>query len=262
MTRRRQPRSGWCLASRRLPANPAGHVNLAGGRTWKNCGISCWASMPTRPRRRGCSRNGASSRKRPPDSDEISRREDEILNIFVDICSLFRRKPSVHDLAGGEAPSTEAYLFSYSRMLETHGEGLPPAFVEALRRTLAHYGVTDAGPLARTGRELALDLQVAPTGGAASGAYSGLAGTASGRASTPLRRTRTNRSVCCLTGSLPSPAGCFPPSATSPANCAIAASSRRCLSRHVNRSTRKPKITSPILPPIRRPRTGARELTR
>ena len=77
----------------------------------------------------------------PADSDEIRRREDEVLNIFVDICSLFRRKPSVHDPASGEAPSTEAYLFSYSRMLETHGEGLPPAFVEALRRTLAHYGV-------------------------------------------------------------------------------------------------------------------------
>ena len=77
----------------------------------------------------------------PADSDEIVRREDEILNIFVDICSLFRRKPSVQDPAAGEAPSTEAYLFSYSRMIETHGEGLPPAFVDALRRTLAHYGV-------------------------------------------------------------------------------------------------------------------------
>jgi acetyl-CoA carboxylase carboxyltransferase component len=80
-------------------------------------------------------------RESPADSDEITRREDEILNIFVDICSLFRRKPSVQDSAGGEAPSTEAYLFSYSRMLETHGEGLPPAFMDALRRTLTHYGV-------------------------------------------------------------------------------------------------------------------------
>ena len=77
----------------------------------------------------------------PEDSEEIRRREDEVLNIFVDICSLFRRKPSEHDLAGSEAPSTEAYLFSYSRMLETQGEGLPPAFMKALRRTLAHYGV-------------------------------------------------------------------------------------------------------------------------
>ena len=77
----------------------------------------------------------------PEDSDKLIRREDEILNIFVDICSLFRRKPGVNDPTGGEAPSTEAYLFSYSRMLETHGEGLPPAFMDALRRTLAHYGV-------------------------------------------------------------------------------------------------------------------------
>ncbi len=75
------------------------------------------------------------------DSDEIRRREDEVLNIFVDICSLFRRKPSEHDFAGSEAPSTEAYLFSYLRMLETQGEGLPPAFMKALRRALAHYGV-------------------------------------------------------------------------------------------------------------------------
>ena len=59
----------------------------------------------------------------------------------MDICSLFRRKPSEHDPAGSEAPSTEAYLFSYLRMLETQGEGLPPAFMEALRRALAHYGV-------------------------------------------------------------------------------------------------------------------------
>ncbi len=77
----------------------------------------------------------------PVDSSEVIRREDEILSIFVDICSLFRRNPGMHDPAGGEAPSTEAYLFSYSRMLETQGEGLPPAFVEALQRTLAHYGV-------------------------------------------------------------------------------------------------------------------------
>jgi acetyl/propionyl-CoA carboxylase alpha subunit/acetyl-CoA carboxylase carboxyltransferase component len=77
----------------------------------------------------------------PADSDEIRQGEDEILNIFVDICSLFQRQPAVDDLTGGEAPTAEAYLFSYLRMLETRGEGLPPAFVEALRRALAHYGV-------------------------------------------------------------------------------------------------------------------------
>jgi acetyl-CoA carboxylase carboxyltransferase component len=77
----------------------------------------------------------------PVESDEIRESEDEILNIFVDICSLFQRDPEVNHRASGEEPSAEAYLFSYLRMLETRGEGLPPAFVNSLRRALAHYGV-------------------------------------------------------------------------------------------------------------------------
>jgi acetyl/propionyl-CoA carboxylase alpha subunit/acetyl-CoA carboxylase carboxyltransferase component len=77
----------------------------------------------------------------PVDSDEIRQREDEILNIFVDVCSLFQRDPEVNHRARGEEPSAEAYLFSYLRMLETRGEGLPPTFVNALQRALAHYGV-------------------------------------------------------------------------------------------------------------------------
>ncbi len=77
----------------------------------------------------------------PVDSDEIRQCEDEILNIFVDIRSLFQREPEVNHRASGEEPTTEAYLFSYLRMLETCGQGLPPAFVSALRRALAHYGV-------------------------------------------------------------------------------------------------------------------------
>ncbi|HXR16359.1 MAG TPA: carboxyl transferase domain-containing protein [Terriglobales bacterium] len=77
----------------------------------------------------------------PVDSDEIRQSEDEILNIFVDICSLFQREPEVNHRASAEEPSAEAYLFSYLRMLETRGHGLPPAFVGALQRALAHYGV-------------------------------------------------------------------------------------------------------------------------
>ena len=77
----------------------------------------------------------------PVESEEIRQREDEILNIFVDICSLFQRQPEVNHRASGEEPSAEVYLFSYLRMLETRGAGLPPAFVSALQRALAHYGV-------------------------------------------------------------------------------------------------------------------------
>ena len=77
----------------------------------------------------------------PEESDEIRRGEDEILSIFVDRCSLFQRQPEVDGSTGGEAPSSEVYLFSYLRMLETQGEKLPATFVDALRRVLAHYGV-------------------------------------------------------------------------------------------------------------------------
>ena len=79
----------------------------------------------------------------PADSDQITQDEDEILNIFVDICSLFQREPEVNHRQAGEEPSAEAYLFSYLRMVETGGEGLPAYFVESLRRALAHYGVTE-----------------------------------------------------------------------------------------------------------------------
>jgi len=69
----------------------------------------------------------------------IYAREDEILGVFVDICSLFRTNPKLTEDA--EAPSTEAYLFSFLRMLDTHGGGLPEDFLSALQRTLAHYGI-------------------------------------------------------------------------------------------------------------------------
>jgi acetyl/propionyl-CoA carboxylase alpha subunit/acetyl-CoA carboxylase carboxyltransferase component len=72
---------------------------------------------------------------------EVCDTEDEILNIFVDICSLFQRGPEVNHRASGEEPSPEVHLFSYLRMLETSGEGLPSTFVTALRLALSHYGV-------------------------------------------------------------------------------------------------------------------------
>ncbi len=77
----------------------------------------------------------------PADSEEIRQQEDEILSIFVDLCSLFKRQPEVNRQVSGEEPSAEAYLFSYLRMIDTRGEGLPTSFVASLQRALAHYGV-------------------------------------------------------------------------------------------------------------------------
>lgn len=78
----------------------------------------------------------------PADSEEIRKCEDNILNIFTDICSLFQREPEVLHQRPGEEPSAEACLFTYLRMPSADGEALPHYFVDALRRALAHYGVT------------------------------------------------------------------------------------------------------------------------
>lgn len=75
------------------------------------------------------------------DLADITKSEDEIVQIFVDICDLFQREPKVEDASSGEAPTSEACLFAYLRMLDTCGEGLPSSFKEALLRALAHYGV-------------------------------------------------------------------------------------------------------------------------
>ena len=81
------------------------------------------------------------TKTRPIEGEELRDAEDEILNIFVDVCSLFKREPEVDHRSSGEAPTSEAFLFAFLRSLDTEGEGLPAYFVEALRRALAHYGV-------------------------------------------------------------------------------------------------------------------------
>jgi len=75
------------------------------------------------------------------DSHEVRLRENEILHIFLDICSLFHREPRIGRSSPEEGPSEESHLFTYLRTIDTQGEGLPGTFVSALQRVLAHYGV-------------------------------------------------------------------------------------------------------------------------
>ena len=87
-------------------------------------------------------RNFASSSQPPMVSESTRRTEDEILNIFVDICSLFHREPNVNHRMSAEEPAAETLFFSYLRLIETQGEDLPAYFVEALRRALSYYGIS------------------------------------------------------------------------------------------------------------------------
>ena len=54
---------------------------------------------------------------------------------------LFRRRGADAELGEGQTRSAEEYLFIYLRSLDEAESGLPPAFLDRLRRALAHYGI-------------------------------------------------------------------------------------------------------------------------
>ncbi|ABF39471.1 Carbamoyl-phosphate synthase L chain, ATP-binding protein [Candidatus Koribacter versatilis Ellin345] len=72
--------------------------------------------------------------------------ENRVLEIFADICALFRNTPRLAKELPGESPSAEACLFWYLRSPASEGEGLPPEFTESLRRAVRHYGVESLQP--------------------------------------------------------------------------------------------------------------------
>jgi len=73
--------------------------------------------------------------------EDLRQTEDEILGIFTDVSSLFRRQTVPDDPDYAEVLSTGEYFLTYLRTLDPKAAGLPPRFVEQLRRTLARYGV-------------------------------------------------------------------------------------------------------------------------
>jgi acetyl/propionyl-CoA carboxylase alpha subunit/acetyl-CoA carboxylase carboxyltransferase component len=77
-----------------------------------------------------------------PGDNELWQGENELLAIFADLRSLFRRQPAADDPEGAEVVHTEEYLFTYLRAPDTSGDRLPAAFLEKLRHALQHYGVT------------------------------------------------------------------------------------------------------------------------
>ncbi len=76
------------------------------------------------------------------DADEVRRLEDEVLEIFVDIISLFRRQPIDADRAEVTRRSSGEYLLSFLKD-PSSTDALPKRFVERLKGSLAHYGVAD-----------------------------------------------------------------------------------------------------------------------
>ncbi|KAA3610669.1 MAG: ATP-grasp domain-containing protein [Calditrichaeota bacterium] len=102
-----------------------------------------------------------------PELDErhLEKCEIEILQLFMDIVTLFRRSPLAHEsqtidgiddleFAGDLRLGSKEYLYSYLRNMAERSETMPDSFRFKLIRTLAYYGITSLQP----GQNLDLSL--------------------------------------------------------------------------------------------------------
>lgn len=95
----------------------------------------------------------------PAGDPQVLAGEASILQIFADLCALWRNRrvsgePEAPDDSdddreaadAGPARNPQEYLHAYLRSRDVEAEGLPESFRIKLRRTLAHYGITDLEP--------------------------------------------------------------------------------------------------------------------
>ncbi|HET9608375.1 MAG TPA: carboxyl transferase domain-containing protein [Acidimicrobiales bacterium] len=81
------------------------------------------------------------------DDPERLREEDEILQLFADVCAVSRRQPEPAEETPGErVRAPEEHLLTCLRTYETGGEGLPPAFLDRLLRVLHRHGIDGLSP--------------------------------------------------------------------------------------------------------------------
>ncbi|MGH3180999.1 MAG: biotin/lipoyl-containing protein, partial [Streptosporangiaceae bacterium] len=98
----------------------------------------------------------------PADDPKLLAGEAKILQIFAGLSALWRnRRVSGESQADDEAAidaeaarNPQEYLHAYLRSRDADAEGLPESFRIKLRRTLAHYGITDLEPSPELGPAL------------------------------------------------------------------------------------------------------------
>ena len=97
----------------------------------------------------------AAARAQLPAADpKLLAGEAEILQIFADLCALWRNRRVPDETQADDEAAVDAeaarnpqeYLHAYLRSRDADAEGLPESFRLKLRRMLAHYGITDTGP--------------------------------------------------------------------------------------------------------------------
>ncbi|MBV8346316.1 MAG: ATP-grasp domain-containing protein, partial [Mycolicibacterium sp.] len=76
----------------------------------------------------------------PADAD-LLRREDDLLDLFADVSSLYRPRGDIDPEAALVTGSTQEYLLSYLQWLDAERAGLPDSYRRRLERALQRYGV-------------------------------------------------------------------------------------------------------------------------
>ncbi|HMB53020.1 MAG TPA: biotin/lipoyl-containing protein, partial [Thermoanaerobaculia bacterium] len=112
-----------------------------------------WDSEPGEPAQ-AIAQHGIVCQGLPDDQAEVEAAEETLLETFVDLCALFRRRPAEDEPLEGDRRSSEENLYAYLRDRGAEGEGLPAGFLATLRRALEHYGVDDLEPSPRLNESL------------------------------------------------------------------------------------------------------------
>ncbi|MBX7222217.1 MAG: biotin/lipoyl-binding protein [Blastocatellia bacterium] len=76
-----------------------------------------------------------------PNDPELLAHENELLSIFVDVCSLFQRQSFSDDNEMGEILSPQEFFLTYLRTFDVVSSELPASFVDTLQANLARYEV-------------------------------------------------------------------------------------------------------------------------
>ena len=69
--------------------------------------------------------------------------EHRLLGMFADLSALSAPRPSEEEDESLLVHSSQEHLYAWLRSLDVEAEGLPPQFVNDLRRALAHYGINN-----------------------------------------------------------------------------------------------------------------------
>ena len=158
---------------------------------WWRCAPWCSAiDVDEAEARRQLQRLAAARAELPADDPRLLAGEAEILQIFADVSALWRNRRVPGESQGDDeaavddeaARNPQEYMHAYLRSRDVEAEGLPESFRIKLRRTLAHYGVTDLEHVARPGPGALPDLPGPPPRGRA---RAGRVGTAAVAAAPP-----------------------------------------------------------------------------